>query len=55
MRAWEIIHKMTVKVEYCGLLRQFVPTKTELKINYDIFMDALKNGDGTLRTLKAFT
>lgn len=54
LRAWEIIHKMTVKVEYCGLLRQFVPTKTELKINYDIFMDALKNGDGTLRTLKAF-
>lgn len=52
LRAWEIIHKMTVKVEYCGFLHR--TTKTELKINYSIFMDALKSNDGTLRILKVF-
>lgn len=52
--AWKIISVMTVKVEYCGFLHRFFPTIIELKVNYDIFMDALKNSDGTLRTLKAF-
>lgn len=54
LKAWEIVSKITVKVEYCGVIRHFFSTKVELKINYDIFMDALKNGDGSLRTLKAF-
>ncbi len=54
LKAWEIISQITVKVEYCGIIRRFFPTNVELKINYDIFIDALKNEDGTLRTLKAF-
>lgn len=54
LEAWKIAEKITVKVEYCGIIRQFFPTKVELKKDYDIFMDALKNSDGTQRTLKAF-
>lgn len=54
LEAWKIVSNITVKVEYCGILRQLFPTKVELKNNYIIFMDALRNGDGSLRTLKTF-
>lgn len=54
LKAWEIISKLTVKIEYCGIIRRFSPIKVELKKDYDIFMDAIKDGDGRIRILKAF-
>ena len=54
IKAWEIVDKITVKVEYRGPTKRLFPTYRSLHINYIIFLDALKDVNGKNRELKAF-
>ena len=54
LKAWEIVGVITVKVEYRGPIRHFFPTYRSLDVDYDTFLDALKDENGNLRRLKAF-
>ena len=54
LKVWEIVDKITVKVEYCGPIRRFFPTYRSLHIDYITFLDAMKDENGNMRELKAF-
>ena len=54
INAWEIVDKITVKVEYRGPIKRFFPTYRSLHIDYITFLDALKDENGENRELKAF-
>ncbi len=54
LMAWEIIKSLMVVVEYRGYFRRHITKVYDLKNDYDCFMDALNDGKGGLRKLKAF-
>jgi len=55
MKAWEIVNKLTVKVEYNGPIKRFFPTYRSLSCDYETFIDVMKDENGNIRQLRAFT
>lgn len=53
IEAWEIVGKLTVKVEFKGLFLKHSIIKS-LKNDYDTFLDALIDENGNMRTLLAY-
>ena len=54
MKAWEIVNRLTVKVEYHGPIKRFRPTYRSLSCDYRAFIDVMKDPNGDIRKLKAF-
>ena len=55
IKAWEIVNNLTVKVEFNGLFKRFAPTYRSLSCDYETFMDVMKDENGNIRQLKAFS